>query len=392
MTDDQKPFSNALIVVIDDEVTQRLITRDTLEQEGFRVEEAPNGEDGLRLIRDLRPDLVLLDIMMPGIDGFEVCRQLRADPTTCHTPVIIVTGREDTADIRTGFAVGATDFLTKPVVWNLLPSRIRYVLKMSRLEQDLRLAKEAAENANAAKSTLLSTMGHELRTPLNAIIGFSDLMKQAAFGPIGPPQYQEFIADIHAAGTQLLGAINSILEIVNCESGDTKLSRQDISVVDLVGHVVSQVGSEAQASGIQILNDVSDTAIRVNGDEARLKKALFCLVSNAVKFTEQGGLVRLGMRRSADSGLVLTVEDNGIGISEEDLPRVMEPFEQADASLSRNFEGLGLGIPLACALVRLHGGDVRYESESGKGTTVSLALPASCVTLSGEDLTAIQSA
>ena len=178
MSDNLLEFDGALVLIVDDEATQRLLTRDCLEQDGFRIEEASSGEEGLRLVRELHPDLVLLDIMMPGIDGFETCRQLRADPAIRHTPVIVVTGREDIEDVKQGFAVGATDFLTKPVTWNLLPSRVRFVLRTSRLERDLRLAKDAAEQASEAKTMLLSTMGHELRTPLNAIIGFSEIMKQ----------------------------------------------------------------------------------------------------------------------------------------------------------------------------------------------------------------------
>ena len=147
MTADLEEFANAIILIVDDEETQRLLSRDCLEEEGFRVEEASDGESGLKLIRELRPDLVLLDVMMPGINGFEVCRQLRGDPAISHTPVVIVTGREDMEDIKNGFTAGATDFLTKPVNWNLLPSRIRYVLRTSRLEQRLRVAKEAAEIA-----------------------------------------------------------------------------------------------------------------------------------------------------------------------------------------------------------------------------------------------------
>lgn len=125
---------SALILVVDDEATQRLLTRDTLEQAGFRVEDAPNGEDGLALIGKLKPDLVLLDVMMPGMDGFDVCRRVRGDQAISEIPIIIVTGREDTEDIQKGFDAGATDFLTKPVIWNLLPNRVRYVLRTSRLE------------------------------------------------------------------------------------------------------------------------------------------------------------------------------------------------------------------------------------------------------------------
>lgn len=383
MTGDLKEFADALILIVDDEETQRLLTRDHLEEKGFRIEEASNGEDGLRLVRELLPDLVLLDVIMPGICGFEVCRQLRTDPAICRTPVIIVTGRDDTDNIEKGFAAGATDFLTKPVIWNLLPNRIHYVLRTSRLEQELRVAKEVSEKSSEAKSALLSTMGHELKTPLNAIIGFSDLMRQAAFGPIGSSQYEEFIVHIHASGMRLLNAINDILDIVNCESGELELNQKEVGVGDLVNSVMKQIAPEAEASGVQIVNDVSDDCVCISGDEQYLQQALYNLMSNAVKFTATGGVVRVNMTLSGNDWLVLAIADNGIGISAEDLPRIMEPFEQADCRLDRKFEGLGLGIPLARAMARLHGGDIDYESELGQGTTVRITLPIGRVIASG---------
>jgi signal transduction histidine kinase len=376
MTDALDEFAKALILIVDDEATQRLLTRDCLEEEGFRVEEASDGKRGLELIRELQPDLVLLDVMMPGIDGFEVCRQIRGDAAIAHTPVVVVSGQEALDDIQTGFAAGATDFLTKPVNWNLLPNRVRYVLRTSRLEQQLRVAKEIAEKASNAKTVLLSTMGHELRTPLNAIIGFSELMTHEAFGPIGP-QYEEYALDIHASGVRLLNGVNDILEIVSSESENIELQRDEVGVSSLVGSVIRKLEPEAKELGIEIVNDVSDKSVSIRCDQVRLGKALFNLLSNAVKFTETGGMVRVSMTVSPNDEIALAIADNGIGISADDLPRVMEPFEQADNSLARKFEGLGLGVPVACAIAKLHGADIAYESEPGKGTTVRLTLPGS---------------
>lgn len=373
MTESLTDFNDALILVIDDEDTQRLLTRDCLEEQGFRVDEASNGQDGVDRIRSARPDLILLDVMMPGMDGFAVCEQLRADPAFAHIPVIIVTGREDTEDIQKGFAVGATDFLTKPLVWNLLPSRIRYVLRTSRLENDLRIAKETAEKASEAKTVLLATLGHELRTPLNAIIGFSDLMMQASFGPLGAPQYRDYVGDINASGEQLLNAINDILEIVNSESGRLDLNVTKIDVASLARDAIREFASEADASGVEISSDVVEEGAHIYGDERRLRRALYNLVSNALKFTPQGGAIRIGWETSENGGLALSVCDNGIGVSPEDLPRIVEPFEQADSRLARNYEGLG--IPVARAMVQLHGGELQYESALGLGTTAKILLP-----------------
>jgi signal transduction histidine kinase len=375
MSEMTSDFENALILVVDDEDTQRLLTRDCLEGEGFRVEEASNGQDGLALIRELKPDLVLLDLMMPGIDGFEVCRQARADSEIANIPIVVVTGREDSEGIKNGFDVGASDFLTKPIVWNLFPNRVRYVLRTSRMERELRLAMEAAEVANAAKTNLLATMSHELRTPLNAIIGFSDIMMRESLGPLGAPQYEEYCSDIHNSGTQLLNAINDILDIVKSESADENLDAREIELGELAGQVVQSLSVESDSHNIAITNEVPLGGAKIWGDERKLSRALSNLLSNAVKFSESGGAIRLHMDEVDNETYTLSITDKGIGISVEDLPRIAEPFEQGDSSLSRSYEGLGLGIPLARALIQLHGGDIDIESELGQGTTVRVILP-----------------
>ena len=375
MIDTPDQFAGARVLIIEDEGTQRLLTRDCLEDAGFRVEEACDGKDGLEKIKALQPDIVLLDVMMPGMDGFQVCEQIRSDPVIHHTPVIIVTGREDIEDIKKGFSAGASDFLTKPLNWNLLPNRISFVLRASRLENDLRASKEATEKAYEAKSTLLSTMGHELRTPLNAIIGFSEMIKQQVYGPLGVPEYSEFINDIHASGNKLLSGINDVLEIANSDSHILERDQSEADLHELVGIVVGRIAPEAQAANVSIINDVTADAPRIGGDLHRLRQAMHNLISNAVKFNEPGGEVRISAEISPDNGVVLSISDTGIGISAADLPRIFEPFEQADARLSRSFEGMGLGLPLAQTIARLHGGDIVLESEPGRGTIAKLTLP-----------------
>ena len=155
---------------------------------------------------------------------------------------------------------------------------------------------------------------------------------------------------------------------------------------------MKRIAPEAQAAGIQIVNEVSDDGVSISGNRERLQKALFKLASNAVKFTERGGIIRVKMTLLENDGLAFSIADNGIGISAEDLPRIMEPFEQADHRLARNYEGLGLGIPLARALARLHGGDIDYESEVGKGTTARMTLPENRVIACRRDASDIRTA
>lgn len=375
MSDAPADISGPVILTIEDEDTQRLLTRDCLEDAGFSVEEASNGKDGLAKARALKPDLVLLDVMMPGMNGIEVCQAIRDDKKIQHTPVIIITGREEISDINKAFDAGATDFLTKPVSWNLLPNRISFVLRTSKLENELRQSRREAVKAYEAKSSLLSTMGHELRTPLNAIIGFSELIKQEPFGPLGAPQYNEFIEDIHSSGTKLLGGINSVLEIADTDSHQLDQDHESIDVFSIVSSAANSLTEEAAEKNIRISVRISDGDTRVNGDRRRLVAAVSNILSNAVKFSTIGSEIDVTSSVSDDGELSLQISDTGIGIPESALQRVMEPFEQADKTLSRNFEGMGMGLSVSRAILQLHGADIHLNSQEGAGTTVSLRFP-----------------
>lgn len=373
-------FSGALILIIEDEPTQRLLTRDCLEEAGFRVEEEENGENGLSRIHEMKPDLVLLDVMLPGIDGFEVCKQIREDRIVGDTPIVLITGRDNSHDVKRGFVAGASDFFSKPVRWNLLPTRIESVLRTNRLERELRHSKEVAEKASAAKSTLLSTMGHELRTPLNAIIGFAELMKHKIHGPIGVPRYEEFVDDIHSAGSLLLGGINDVLEIVDRDGDEFYSGTETSELSELVGRAITATDTAAAKNDVRLETEIVPGSVLIRGDAARLCRAISNLLSNAVKFSPSGGTVRLGTRLSSENEFTLSVADDGIGINPQDIERIMEPFEQADNSISRSYEGMGLGLPLARSVVRHHGGELSLASTPGQGTTATISLPGERIT------------
>lgn len=374
MMDRDDLFAGARILVVDDEAIQRALTRDSLEEAAFAVDEATNGDDAIRLAKTLRPDLMLLDVVMPGLNGFEVCRRLRADPETARLPIVIVTGREQSKDIGEGMAAGASDFLTKPLVWNLLPNRVRYVLRTSRLEAELRRSRDIAERALVAKSAQFAAMSHELRTPLNAIIGFSGLMERGDLGPLGAPEYRQFAADIHASGKQLLDAINALLEINRVEAGTVQISARRRRLNAIVAEAIAKARRTCEdPNGVTFKTITAADDYEVEVDPERFADSLAHVIANAIKFNKAGGGVSIETNRRPDGGLAIHVVDTGIGIAAKDIERAMEPFEQADNCLSRNFAGLGL--PLARSLVRLHGGELTLESTLDVGSTVVVTLP-----------------
>lgn len=237
-------------------------------------------------------------------------------------------------------------------------------------------ARDQATAANRAKSEFLANMSHELRTPLNAIIGFSEALETELFGPIGSPRYREYAEDIHNGGIHLLQLINDILDLSKIEAGRFDLYEEQVNISDLLDTSCRLVRQRAEAAGINLSIDISDPSLHILADERALRQILINLLTNAIKFSESGGSVRLRAIQNK-SGITLSVADTGIGISEDDIPKALEPFSQVDGTLTRRHEGTGLGLPLAKRLTELHGGSLTIESRKGVGTTVSLHFPAS---------------
>ncbi len=251
------------------------------------------------------------------------------------------------------------------------------ITELRRRELGLRAAKEVAEMASRAKTEFLANMSHELRTPLNAIIGFTEIMKMELLGPMGNPQYFGYASDIHDSARHLLGLINDILDVSKIEAGKATLIEEEVVLDRVFESVIRLIRERAQRAEVKLAVEIEPGLPPMMADERKLKQILINLLSNAVKFTPAGGRATLEARIGEDGGLAIAVADTGIGIAPQDIARVMEPFGQVDSRLSRRFSGTGLGLPLSRSLTELHGGTLELESEPGKGTTVTIRLPAS---------------
>ena len=242
-------------------------------------------------------------------------------------------------------------------------------------EADLVAARAEAEHASLAKSLFLANMSHELRTPLNAVLGFSEIIENELFGPLGDARYREFAHDINDSGKHLLEIIDDILDLTKVEAGKLDLDEQNVDIGEMIQACERLIIDAAQTGGIQLEMLVPEKPLLLRADPVRLKQILLNLLSNAVKFTPAGNRVVLSSRISGDA-ILLEVADTGIGMSAEDLARAMQPFQQIDNSFSKRYAGTGLGLPLTKSLVELHGGNLAIESVPGAGTTVTVSLPA----------------
>ena len=245
--------------------------------------------------------------------------------------------------------------------------------KLVELAEGLREEKERAKAGSRAKSEFLANISHELRTPLNAILGFSDVMQQRFFGPLGAEQYEEYARDIHESGTFLLNVINDILDMSKIEAGRMELSPERVSVQELLSQTLRFIQGQAQTAQLKVESSIPDGMV-IEADRRAVKQILLNLLSNAVKFTPEGGRVEV-TAKTLDRSVVIMIHDNGIGISAAALSRLGRPFEQVQSQFTKNHHGSGLGLAIARSLVQMHGGSLKIRSREGKGTLVAVRLP-----------------
>ena len=370
--------SSAHIVLVDDDPVMRELAEAKLLEAGYCVTTAENGRDAVDIVNEHGADMVISDLDMPIMSGFELTEVLRSNPATAEIPVIAITATDHPDSVDRVFAAGASSFLAKPINWTLFNHSVKFVLRASNDQKMIRVALQQAEAGVKFKDGLMSVMSHELRTPLNAIIGFGQLIADQ-FETDQNNLYKEYADYIVEGGKRLLGSVSDMLLASDARSGPITISASDISLGELIENSVSYVEKAASAAGADIKVTIKDPDLEVYCDRQMLSRALAKLLDNSIKFSDNSVEISIAAALTPKGDLAILVKDNGPGISSEKLSDAVAPFSQSDMSLRRTREGLGLGLPLANAIAHAHNGSLKLDSKPGDGVRALILLPASRV-------------
>ena len=343
------------ILAVDDIPDNLLLIQLALEQEGHQVVLAHDGETALKQIKQAPPSLILLDVMMPGLDGYEVTRRIRQDKNIPFIPILLVTAREESSLVE-GLDAGADEFVRKPFQIDELQARVRSMIRL----------KETIDQ----RENFVSCLTHDLRTPLVAANRMLDLIKKRAFGDINCEQ-EEAITNIVNSNQNMLEMLNTLLETHQYELGQKILSFIPCDIQKLIQEVVTELQPLAIEKGIKLEKNIASEVPEIQGDRLELRRVITNLIGNAIKFTDVG-TVKVSLSQN-ESAVWFRVEDTGIGIPSQEQQTIFQRYHQGNHRRS----GKGLGLYLCQQIINAHHGTITVQSELGTGTTFAFSLPKS---------------
>lgn len=355
------------ILIVDDVQLNLDLMKEILSEKDYLIATAINGKSAIAKAKAHKFDLILLDVILPDIDGFEVCAHLKSNPQTQDVPIIFLTAKREKESIIKGFQLGAVDYIPKPFSREELLARVNLHLTLRRAQDELILSKELAESAAKAKAIFLANMSHEIRTPMNGIVGMVDILKRTKL----TAEQLEYLDIIEISGENLLMIINDVLDFSKIEAGQITFERIRFNITDEVNEVIKILRYKAVQKQLVLSFEIDpDVPPLLIGDPLRLKQVLINLCNNSIKFTSEGSVcIHVKLKEINDSAvrLLFEVQDTGIGISPENQLKLFKSFSQADVSTTRKFGGTGLGLAISKNLVQLMNGSIGIISEEGKG-------------------------
>jgi len=375
-----------VILLVDDVITNSSILFDFLTEAGFSVLVAQDGVRAIQKAERAQPDLILLDVMMPNMNGFDVCKHLKSQALTEEIPIIFMTALSSTEDKLKGFEVGAADYITKPIQYEEVLARVNAHLNIRRLQRQLKSRtieleqqyltseqeRKAAEAASCAKTAFLTNMNHELRTPLNAILGYGDILREIAL----KQECSDVLSNVEriiSSADQLLDIISDVLALSKVEADKMELNYSYFSIEILIDTITTMVQPALKKNNNKLFINNNITISCLYSDQLKVQKVLQNIMSNAVKFTHNGSIT-LDVY-VIEQWLYFKLTDTGIGITRAQLENIFLPFYQSDNSITRQYGGTGLGLTLSKHFCMMLEGDIYIESCLHEGSIVTVRFP-----------------
>jgi two-component system, sensor histidine kinase and response regulator len=364
------------ILIVDDDRLNIRVLGGILKSDGYVLAEADSGERALEVYSSFRPDLVLLDVIMPGIDGFETCRRLKREHGDKSAPVIFITAKNETDDVVEGLGAGGVDYLPKPFKPKEVLARIRSHLQNQILSEQRKMLVEQLSKANAAKNRFLGMAAHDLRNPLASIRGIAEFMREGAVGPLTPEQI-ELVDTIHGAAQSMLVMVNELLDVATIEAGELKLSLEIYNFGDLIAKSVSMINREAVKKKTHVTFEAPPEPVKLTIDPAKMRQVVDNLVSNAVKYSPPGSTIRTFVTPNpANRTCSFSVRDQGPGIPDDERDKLFKDFSRLSSKPTGGEKSTGLGLAICRKIVEAHHGNIVVENLPERGCEFRVTIPA----------------
>ncbi len=361
------------ILVVDDNKENLKVVSNFLKAEGYQIALSLNADDALSILNNNKIDLILLDVMMPGIDGFTLCRQLKKDGRLKDIPVIFLTAKTETSDLVEGFQSGGVDYITKPFQKEELIARVNNHVALAYAKNEIVEQAEQIRRINRTKDRLYSVIAHDIKSPFANI---SMLISTLAEGYLdaGSDEYNEILQSINSSTQETYSLLTNLLQWTRSQTGDLEVSPEQITIQELVANTLRFLEPQAEKKEISLEHKLEENLIMF-ADQNMMRSVLQNLVNNAIKFTRTGGIITIEAAQT-DSLVKIKIIDNGIGIPQANMKKLFIDEGQVTTRGTNDEKGSGLGLLLVKEFVQKNGGTISVESKEGEGTTFIVSMPA----------------